>query len=78
MDILKIIADNPELLSAVKEVLKDEFDTPMAEVSQLNDKSLGERVRARMFGLTALDRGFQKILLNKTPQKPSESKNPAR
>jgi hypothetical protein len=75
--ILKGIADNPALLEELKKLLMDEFETPGMDV-HLSNESLGEMVKARLMGVSAVERAFSKILEHRTPQPKVEGKNPGR
>lgn len=74
-NILKIIADNPALLESLSNLLKAEFAESPDELGFSNER-LGERARARLTGLEAIDRAFKKILLYQTvvPKPPGVNK----
>lgn len=77
-NILKIIADNPTLLSAVWDILKKEMEGEVITYSMDNER-LGEISRAKMQGLDALDRALKKILVYQTVKLDKQGvKNPAR
>jgi hypothetical protein len=63
--ILKIIADNPALCEAVRNLILAEFATNEDDLKFDNGK-LGERVRARLEGKRAVERAFEKMLSYKT------------
>lgn len=72
-----MLADNPALLTETRKVISNEFaDTP-SELSLTNEQ-LGERTRARMTGLEAVDRAFKKILLCQTVEPRPVGVNKAR
>jgi hypothetical protein len=64
-NILKMLADNPALLTETRKVITNEFADSSLELNLTNEQ-LGERTRARMTGLEAVDRAFKKILLYQT------------
>lgn len=59
-NILKIIADNPALILALRKTLEDELKDTPDELGFSNER-LGERLRARMTATEAIDRAFKKI-----------------
>jgi hypothetical protein len=59
-NILKIIADNPALLESLRNLLEGEFVESPLELGFSNER-LGERTRARLTGLQAIDEAFKKI-----------------
>ncbi|MBP9771419.1 MAG: hypothetical protein KBD16_00630 [Candidatus Pacebacteria bacterium] len=75
--ILKNIADNSELLSAVKEVVLGYFNEgPYSDGA--SDELLGQITRARISGRKKVEDAFLKIASMKTIQKPTEEpQNPA-
>ena len=75
--ILKGIADNPALMEEVKKLLLDEFESEPIEVGFSNER-LGELVKARLVGRSAVDRAFSKILEYRTPGEKTEGKHPGR
>ena len=74
---LKLLADNPPLLDAVKTKIVQQFDTPNLELSLTNEQ-LGERVRARLDGLRRVEEGFAQIARLKTAENVTTTHNPAR
>ncbi len=75
--ILKIIADNPTLIVAVRKTLEDELkDTP--EDMGFSNERLGERVRARMTAMEAIEKAFKKIATYQTVQPKEPMINKAR
>ena len=76
-DILKQLADNPDLFNAVKAVLVRQFDLDGLS-TQLADESLGQVVRARLEGLRKVEEGFAEILKHRTVPKSVVPDNPAR
>lgn len=76
-EILKILADNPALMEAVRKVIEDEFETP-AFNDEISNELLGQVVRAKMKGLEAVETAFSKIARLKTHEVKKEAPNPAR
>ncbi len=82
-EILKIIADNSELSKVLRETLEKEFSldddvNDIDKITSFSNEFLGQSVRARLEGLTAINRAFLEINKHKTiPEKPF-IKNPAR
>lgn len=79
---LKGIADNPDLLKAVKEVILEEFTTDIegywvGDIIALDDKELGEVVRARLEGMKKVEAAFKKIEQYKSTPKQTDKENPA-
>ena len=74
---LKIIADNPLLLTELRKVFDAEFETQPIELGLSNER-LGERERARLEGKLAIDKAFIKISAYQTPPVKVEKENPAR
>jgi hypothetical protein len=66
-NLLKIIADNPALLESLRKLLESEFVESPDELGFSNER-LGERVRARLTGLQAIDEAFKKILTHRSVQ----------
>ncbi len=75
--ILKGIADNPALMEELKKLLMDEFVTPTLEMGYSNER-LGEMVKARLTGVSAIERAFRKIMEYKTLEPKVEGKHPGR
>lgn len=75
--ILKGIADNPALMEELKKLFLEEFQTPGMDV-HLSNESLGEMVKARLMGVSAIENVFSKILEYKTPGEKVEGKHPGR
>lgn len=75
-EILKIIADNPALTDAVKDLIVKYLtaDKPIADQS---DIVLGQMVRAKLVGLKAVEEAFKEIQQYKTLPKQPEKQNPA-
>lgn len=64
--ILKSIADNPQLLEAVKEVILKQFSLDKDFSLAQSNEQLGEDVRARLEGIKKVEQGFLEILTHKT------------
>ena len=76
MEILKVVADNPKLLEAIKVVFLEQFNDKY-DLNRANDK-LGEIVRSNENGKVKIESAFKKILEYKTPTKPQDKLNRAR
>jgi hypothetical protein len=79
--ILKVIADNPALLQAVKETILAEFDVStisLLKMERLSNNAIGELARAQMAGVKAVEDAFLKIEKHKTIPAGQEKLNPAR
>lgn len=77
--ILKVIADNPALLEAVRKVIDDKFDLEIPQTDMgLNDLELGQMLRARMVGLRKVEEAFKEISQHKSNPNRPERINPAR
>lgn len=63
--ILSIVADNPTLISVLREVFEEKFSVDGINIG-LDNEVLGQMVRARIVGLKALDEGFKEIDRYKT------------
>lgn len=75
-EILKGIANNPELLSAVKEVVLEHFaEVPYAEGA--SDELLGQLTRARYVGRQAVEAAFREIGKYKVVPSGESKENPA-
>ena len=80
-NILTIIADNPALFEAVKKAVLGEFDVStisLLKLGGLDDKRLGELVRAQIEGVRAVEEAFRKIGNYKSRSGQPERVNPAR
>lgn len=66
--ILKVLADNPALLDAVKEVILRQFDLKLTfqKVSELPNEQLGSLERARLAGINGVEDAFREIEKYKT------------
>lgn len=63
--VLKGIADNPELLGAVRKIIEDEFT--LDEVSTtMSNEAMGQIVRSRIEGMKKIDKAFTKIMQYRT------------
>ncbi len=69
MSLLQILADNPNLLAELREVLEKSFlsDSPRTD-DQITDAQLGQMYRARIVGLQKIDDAFREIAKHKTPE----------
>ena len=81
--ILKIIADNPMLMEAVKGAIMDEFERVNVfskfQISvTLSNEQLGQATRARLDGIEIVESAFAKMAQYKTQPQNQEVRNPAR
>ena len=78
-NILGILADNPALIAAVKELLIKHFEasTPALR-DDTSDVALGQFLRAKIAGLKAVDEAFKEITQYKTLPTTPPRENPAR
>ena len=76
-DYLKIIADHPELMRAVKEVILKQFDLSTLGINYDNE-TLGQFTRSRLEGREKLEIAFKEISNYKSVIPKPEGKNPAR
>lgn len=78
-DILKVLADNPNLFDAVKQHLIDEFDVVEGLTeAERSDTQLGQMFRARIVGIQTINAAFKKIAALKTPAEKLGRVNKAR
>lgn len=75
---LKSVADNPLVVQLLRELILSKFPNIPKDVSELSDKELGERARARATGIKAVEDAFSELEGYKTHDKKPEIKNPAR
>lgn len=76
LDVLKSLANNPELLQAVKEEVLSRFsETPYAEGA--SDELLGQLTRARISGIKKVEDAFRAIESLKTVPQSPDKENPA-
>lgn len=76
-DILKVIADNPTLLKAVRETVEKHFSLENIDTS-LSNTEMGEVVRAKVDGLKMIDAAFKEIERHKSFAEKPKAENPAR
>ena len=76
-DILKIVADNPALIEALKEHILKQFDENTLSTS-LDNESLGQVTRARLEGIKKVNQAFKELELLKTVKERPVGDNPAR
>ena len=76
-NILKIIADNPELIKTLRKLFEDEFFISDLDLSK-SDEMLGQQVRASLVAKEGIKNVFAKILNFRTLPERLEVKNPAR
>ncbi len=75
-NILKNIADNPELLKAVKETVLKHFED--ADISSsMTDEQIGQITRARVSGIEKVEDAFREIEAFKSAPTPTPKDNPA-
>lgn len=77
MKILNLIADNPALTDALKELFRKKFSVDDANTN-LDNESLGQVVRARIDGLKKVDDAFSEIEKYRTIKEEPVGENPAR
>jgi hypothetical protein len=77
-EILKMIADNPLLSGALRELLEKQFNLPIEMRIDRSDELLGQITRARLAGLNAIDSAFKEIEQYKSILDEKEKVNPAR
>lgn len=77
-DLLKIVADNPALLQALRELLIGKFGHDEVLSASMTDEQIGQITRARLAGIDKIDAAFKEIdRLRSVPARP-QSPNPAR
>lgn len=76
-NVLKIIANHPELLGAVRQVIEDEFSLDDIKTTMTNE-AMGQIVRARISGMDKIEKAFKKIEQYKTFADKPRGDNPAR
>jgi hypothetical protein len=64
--ILSIIADNPDLSKALRELIEDELSSLPLSSEGFSDERLGQLARARIDGLAAIERAFKQIEKHRT------------
>ena len=75
-EVLQGIANNPELLEAVKQTVLEQFaEVPFAEGA--SDELLGQITRARLVGRQKVESAFQAIAALKTLPQNMDKENPA-
>lgn len=81
-EILSLIANNPTLSQALKDLLLKQFDAPKNWALDLpettSNELLGEFLRARIAGSNAVEDAFKEISKFKTPEPRIEKVNPGR
>lgn len=77
MEVLKLIADNPALLNALKGLLQKHFSVDTLSTNMTNE-NMGQLVRSRLDGLEVLERAFKEIERHRTQKDKPLSQNPAR
>ena len=76
-EVLKIVADNPALLNALKTVILEQFSLEEVNTNMTND-NIGQLVRSRVEGMRRVEGAFREIEKYKTPKPSGGGKNPAR
>lgn len=77
--ILQSLADNPMLFDAVKKLLESRFELTFHEdIYGLEDKRIGEMVRAKLTGLKRISDAFDEIATYKSIKSKPTGENPAR
>lgn len=78
-NILTMIADNPALFAAVKEVVLEHFESSDLRTDEaIDDIRLGQMYRARLVGIQKVEEAFKEISSHRTRTDLSSNKNPAR
>lgn len=78
-ELLKIVADNPNLFETLKTLILDEFEiTPPQSDLGVEDLVLGQILRARLVGKNKVESAFKKILTYKTMEEGVEKINRGR
>ncbi len=75
--ILKSVADNPALIEALKDLLLKQFNEEDVSTN-LTDESLGQITRARLEGISKINKAFSEIETLKTVKEKPKEDNPAR
>ena len=80
MSILQVIANNPDLLEAVKAEVLQKFDDYGKEhpLEQTTDEQLGQSYRAKILGKQLVAEAFRDIARHKAGDKPPVRQNLAR
>ena len=76
--ILKSIANNPQLLEAVKGVILAKFDKPATLSKDSGDILLGQHYRAQLLGRELVEEAFREIERLQDSEKKPEAVNLAR
>lgn len=76
-EILKVIADNPALLQAVKETILKQFNLEVV-TDDMTDEQIGQITRARTKGIQKVETAFSEIARYKTLSDKPPGGNPAR
>lgn len=77
-NILTILADNPTLMEAVKAVLSKQFALPKEADPLADDALLGQKVRAHMAGIQAIENAFTEIAQYRSNVERPDRTNPGR
>jgi hypothetical protein len=80
-NILSLVADNPALYEALRELFEDCFSLDTLydhKTDTLSNEQLGAILRARLDGLAVVDEAFQKIAQFVTIPANPQPRNPAR
>lgn len=76
-EILKVIADNPTLSAALRDLLEKQFAEEIA-FDSLSDEHIGQLTRTRVNGLKKIAAAFKEIEVHKSVAERAQSPNPAR
>lgn len=77
-EVLKGIANNPDLLEAVKQTVLNQFkEVPTLYTESATDEQLGQITRARLVGIQKVEAAFHAIASLKTLPQTMDSENPA-
>lgn len=77
-DILRQVADNQNLFDALKGKILEQFATENTVLDGLDDKRLGEVVRADLSGIKKVEAAFKEITQLKSPLPTPTRENPVR
>lgn len=75
-EILKLIADNPRLIEALKTTLLKQFELE-ANTDGMDDLQLGQMMRARLIGRQKIEDAFKEIAKFKSFETVKKAENPA-
>ena len=77
-DLLKIVADNPALSAALRELLMKQFGNDSVLEASMTDEQIGQITRARLAGIDKIEAAFKEIERFRSVPVREQSPNPAR